>query len=80
MGSGTIFKAVTKEDICGLRFLCPEASIGERFTELISPMFEELEVLSAQTSNLRQTRDFLLPKLISGQVSVEYLETAAQVS
>jgi type I restriction enzyme S subunit len=82
MGSGTIFKAVTKEDICGLRFLCPEANIGGRFTELIGPMFEELEVLNAQISNLRQTRDLLLPKLISGQVSVEHLETkiAAQVS
>ena len=82
MGSGTIFKAVTKEDICGLPFLCPEASIGGRFTELIGPMFEELEVLSAQISNLRQTHDLLLPKLISGQVSVEHLETktAAQVS
>jgi type I restriction enzyme, S subunit len=77
MGSGTIFKAVTKDDICGLKFLHPETKVGERFNEMIGPIFRELEVLSAKNTNLRQTRDLLLPRLISGEVSVDHLEADA---
>src|SRR5207253_1806647 len=75
MGSGTIFKAVTKEDVCGLKFLHPKTNIGDQFTKLTGPMFRGPEVLSAQNTNLRRTRDLLLPRLISGEINVEQLET-----
>ena len=77
MGSGTIFKAVTKEDVCGMKFLQPEAEIGGKFAELMRPIFRQLEVLAKKNTNLRTTRDLLLPKLVSGEVLVENLEVAA---
>ena len=77
MGSGTIFKAVTKEDVCGLKVLRPAAIIAARFTEIASPMFNELEVLTGKNTNLCATRDLLLPKLVSGEVSVEQIEEVA---
>jgi type I restriction enzyme S subunit len=33
-------------------------------------MFDEIKKLSEKNQNLRQTRDLLLPKLISGEVEV----------
>jgi len=34
-------------------------------------MFELIHVLADKNKNLRRTRDLLLPKLISGEVSVQ---------
>ena len=36
-------------------------------------MFEEIKVLSEKNQLLQQTRDLLLPRLISGKLSVEHL-------
>lgn len=35
------------------------------------PIFQQIEALLKQNSNLTQTRDSLLPRLISGKLSVE---------
>ena len=36
----------------------------------IAAMFENISVISSQLSNLRRTRDLLLPRLLSGQISL----------
>jgi type I restriction enzyme S subunit len=71
MGGGTIFKAVTKSDMLGIKIVQPEATLVERFESVVTPMFRELENLTAKNNNLRRTRDLLLSKLISGEVDVE---------
>jgi type I restriction enzyme S subunit len=73
MGGGTIFKAVTKGDMLGIKLIQPEDSLAKRFESLIEPVFKEIENLTAKNSILRRTRDLLLPKLISGEVDVEEL-------
>jgi len=40
-------------------------------------MFESVSVLSSQLSNLRRTRDLLLPRLLSGQISLTTKENYA---
>lgn len=77
MGSGTIFKAVTKEDVCGLKLLRPDEGITKQFVDFMRPIFRQLELLTVQDTILRQTRDLLLPKLTSGEVSVERFENEA---
>jgi type I restriction enzyme S subunit len=47
------------------------------FHEQAFPIFEEIRNLQARNINLYQTRDLLLPKLISGEVDVEHLEVEA---
>jgi len=37
----------------------------------VAAIFESISVLSSKLSNLRRTRDLLLPRLLSGQVSLE---------
>lgn len=54
-------------------FAHPNKEIILSFTELVSPMFKEIFVLQRKNANLRTTRDFLLPKLISGEIDVSSL-------
>ncbi len=56
-----------------LPFLLPSEATLEQFEEFISPLFRQINLLSKKNTNLRRTRDLLLPKLISGVVDVEGL-------
>jgi len=78
IGGGTIFKAVTKSDMHGLKVLRPEKTLVQQFESIMQPMFAQLENLTAKNDNLRRTRNLLLPRLISGEVSVEGLEIRAE--
>ncbi len=48
----------------------PSEDVLEKFTEVVRPMFRLIDVLHRKNLNLRQQRDQLLPKLISGKVNV----------
>ena len=74
MGGGTIFKSVTKDDMKGIELLKPPSDLVSKFEEFISPSFALYENLTKQNQLLRQSRDLLLPKLISGQIDVEHLD------
>lgn len=41
---------------------------------MVSPMFKLIHQFSKKNVNLRQTRDILLPKLISGELDVSDLD------
>jgi len=49
----------------------PPLSLLERFNGLVQPTVELIRNLALRIRNLRATRDLLLPKLISGEISVE---------
>ena len=74
MGSGTIFKAVTKEDMHGVGFLQPSGEIIQSFEDRSHAMDKLIETLTQKNVNLRVTRDVLLPKLISGELDVSDLD------
>lgn len=79
MGSGTIFKAVTKQDVYGIKLMQADHQTGAKLESWLRPVFRQLEVLAAKNNNLRATRDLLLPKLISGEVSVENIAAETEV-
>ena len=74
IGNGAIFKSVTKDDMHGIKMLLPPQTIISLFEHYTQPIFSIIEVLIKKNVNLRQTRDLLLPKLISGEVDVEGLD------
>ena len=74
MGSGTIYNAITKADLLGIQLLKPTQSIVAKFEEATEPISLELANLTIKNTNLRQTRDLLLPKLISGEIDVSELD------
>ena len=52
----------------------PPVDIRNRFSNVVRPFFSQVRLLSQQNENLQKTRDLLLPRLISGKLSVENLE------
>ena len=44
------------------------------FNNLICPIFEQIFNIETKNKTLKQTRDLLLPRLISGEIDVENLE------
>ena len=54
----------------------PSDSLALRFELLGRPIRREVELLVMRQQNLRATRDYLLPRLISGQVDVADLDIA----
>lgn len=49
----------------------PTKEVQNEFDRLIQPMFDEIQLLGAKNQLLQQTRDLLLPRLISGKLGVE---------
>lgn len=68
IGNGSIFAAVTKADVEKIELISPASSVLELAQRHLEPMHDEIATLSKQISNLRQTRDLLLPRLLSHQV------------
>jgi type I restriction enzyme S subunit len=52
----------------------PGTHLLERFNETVDPMIQLLNNLVFRNRCLRKTRDLLLPKVVSGEVSVEQIE------
>jgi len=56
------------------RIAQPPETVLQSFQCLVCPIFQMIHVLNVKNEILRQTRDLLLPKLITGEVSVERIE------
>lgn len=52
----------------------PPQNLVDSFTIKVRPMFSLIETLNQKNRVLRQTRDLLLPKLISGEIDVDALD------
>ena len=74
IGGGTIFKAVTKSEIHDIKMVLPHKGLVQHFEGLIVPVFGLLKSLTNKNDILARTHDFLLPKLISGEMDLSELE------
>ena len=54
----------------------PPLPILSKFNDMILNVVNQIENLTMKNRNLRQTRELLLPKLISGEVDVAELDIA----
>lgn len=68
--SGAAYPAVTATTFEKAELIIPSPALLERFGEATIAMVEQAHTLQRQTANLRRTRDLLLPRLLSGQVSL----------
>ena len=57
-----------------MKFALPTNKIMNNFFEMINPIISEKQILTDKNYNLSKTRDYLLPKLISGKVDVSDLD------
>lgn len=70
IGNGAIFNAVTKDEVSRIQLLWPSPDVLSAFENYLQPIFSFVEDLSKTNTALRQTRDRLLPGLISGEIDV----------
>ena len=57
-----------------ITLLLPKSEIINRFETIAEPIFNQLQNLTNKNTNLRKTRDLLLPRLISGELDVSELD------
>ena len=72
--SGTTRARITRSQIAATPLLLPPIELQKRFARLAEPINQNIAVLCRLNSNLRETRNLLLPRLISGEISVEQLD------
>jgi type I restriction enzyme S subunit len=68
--SGAGVPTLNQNHLHTLKFALPTKVIQEKFEEIINPIFQEIDLLKEKNQNLRQTRDLLLPRLMSGKLQV----------
>lgn len=67
---GSIIKFITRGDIENIDIVLPNDIENMRFSEVLYTYLLQAELLEKQNHQLTQLRDFLLPMLMNGQVSV----------
>ena len=70
MASGSTFKEISGSIMKGIPAIIPTDDILQRFQDKCTPIFEQQELLEAENVRLAELRDTLLPRLMSGELSV----------
>ena len=71
IGEGTIYKAVTKRFLEQMPLLLPSEQAQGAFESLARPLDALIAMCEMESQKLAETRDLLLPKLLSGKTRVE---------
>jgi type I restriction enzyme S subunit len=58
-------------ELIGKKVVIPKMEIAKKFSDFVTPLLEQTTILNYQISNLSKTRDLLLPRLLSGQISLD---------
>ncbi len=69
--TSSIAQAVNSKTVKSIKIPVPHSELMAEFTKNVEGLFEKIKLNTAQIQTLEQTRDTLLPKLMSGQVRVK---------
>ncbi|PID43793.1 MAG: type I restriction endonuclease subunit S [Proteobacteria bacterium] len=72
--SGAVFDAIVVDTFKNISCLIPSSSLIDEFTAQAKDVFSQIDNLSIQNQKLTQARDLLLPKLMSGELTVSIKE------
>lgn len=67
---GTTMPYVRWKNFVQMPILIPSVSICTKYKQFFSPIVDKLSELAEKMTKLKQARDYLLPKLISGELEV----------
>jgi len=76
-GMGAAQPNISGEQIERVNCIIPSDGILIKFTSICESIFQQTAILKTQNTQLRQIRDRLLPRLISGKLEVKQLNTEA---
>lgn len=68
--SGTTQEYISLKSFRAIELVIPDDKMINRFNNIVVDLFGKIKNNTAQTQTLKQTRDTLLPKLMSGQLRV----------
>lgn len=69
---GAVQPLITQSDLKNYLIILPDQETLSKFDLVIKPLFNKIRANSEQIQSLSATRDQLLPKLMSGEVRVEF--------
>lgn len=70
LGTGATFKEITKGVFKTIDVLVPPTNIGKVYEDFADPIGKQVLNVYRRAAVLRQTRDLLLPRLISGELDI----------
>ena len=76
--SGATFKEISRTVFRRLPIAVPPKDVAKAFVKVVDPVAKLVEVLLKQDLVLRNTRDLLLPRLISGELDVSNITIDAE--
>ena len=68
---GTVFGSINKANFENIEIIVPEKSIIKEFEKIVNPIDNKILENANQIQTLTQTRDSLLPRLMSGKIEVK---------
>jgi len=68
----TVQSSIKRKDLETIDCLVPSIDIQKKFVSMVTPMLEKMQ--SDEVIKLQETRDTLLPKLLSGELDVSNME------
>jgi type I restriction enzyme, S subunit len=69
--SGSVFDSIVSNDIEFTNLAIPDSAVVEKFAAVVEPAFKRISANTQENQRLTQLRDWLLPMLMNGQVTVE---------
>jgi len=69
--NGTTVLHLSKNALPEYEFILPPSPIIEKYSELVEPIFKQIDLNENQSNLLFKIRDTLLPKLVSGEIRVK---------
>jgi type I restriction enzyme S subunit len=70
--TGVAQPKISQARLSAKKILIPETKFVLKYSEIIEPYMKGILVLQEQNEHLAESRDRLLPKLISGEIEVWY--------
>lgn len=72
--TGAVQQKINQRNLIELLVLIPEARVISLYNTIIAPFFQHILFLKNQSANLYSIKNALLPKLMSGEISVPFTE------
>jgi type I restriction enzyme S subunit len=69
-GSGAAIPGIARKDLLRLPVIVPPQSLMDLFTDLSETSLNQILTLATMNKKLRDARDLLLPRLMSGEIIV----------
>lgn len=72
--TGAVQQKISQSNLKKLPIIIPEKNILIKFDAIIQPIFQQIKNLKLENEKLTNLKNYLLPKLMNGEIDVENIE------